>query len=357
VSSQGGAPSRADLLTPLARRCAARSWRPGCCLHAPRCRLSGTWPPPSLPPLLACPAQPTQPPRRPSGLQLAGGGASVEELLRELQWLCEDAVSSWRAADAAERSPGDAWRTLQRSGALGSAGTAATLRASLHELKALWRSRLHDRQPFQYTVATAHWRDLVLAVGPGVLIPRPETEALVDFAEAALLAQPQLRHATWADAGTGSGALAVALSRLLPLDAPAVVALDVSPVPLAYATANAQRAGHPGRVVTMQGSWLAPLLLQRGRGCLGGLLSNPPYIPNQRLPALQPEVGRHEPHLALDGGGVDGADALRALVSDATQGEHFLHLRVSLRVHLTQCRASAPRRRLHGAGDGRRGTS
>ena len=101
----------------------------------------------------------------------------------------------------------------------------------------LWLSRV----PLQYLTGSAHWRDLVLAVGPGVLIPRPETELMVDFAEQvgpqakcsdsarcmhtntmplqdtmqAMLQNPKLASGTWADLGTGSGALAVATARHL----------------------------------------------------------------------------------------------------------------------------------------------
>lgn len=65
---------------------------------------------------------------------------------------------------------------------------------------------LQERYPFQYLVGAAHWRDLVLAVGPGVLIPRPETEQMVDLAAAALSQRPHLSGLPWADLGCGSGA-------------------------------------------------------------------------------------------------------------------------------------------------------
>mmetsp|Transcript_24688 Transcript_24688/g.62121 ORF Transcript_24688/g.62121 Transcript_24688/m.62121 type:complete len:111 (+) Transcript_24688:293-625(+) len=77
-----------------------------------------------------------------------------------------------------------------------------------------------ERVPIQYLLGSCHWRDLVLAVGPGCLIPRPETELMVDFAEEVLAAARRegraLAGAPWVDLGTGSGALAVALGRMLP---------------------------------------------------------------------------------------------------------------------------------------------
>lgn len=70
--------------------------------------------------------------------------------------------------------------------------------------------------PLAYLTHSAHWRDVVLAVGPGVLIPRPETELMLDLAAAALRARPQLGRGPWLDLGTGSGALAVGLAAVLP---------------------------------------------------------------------------------------------------------------------------------------------
>jgi len=69
--------------------------------------------------------------------------------------------------------------------------------------------------PLQYLTASAHWRDLVLAVGPGTLIPRPETEQLVDLAAAAVRKSPDLATGHWLDLGTGSGALALGLASVL----------------------------------------------------------------------------------------------------------------------------------------------
>ena len=85
----------------------------------------------------------------------------------------------------------------------------------LAKLQELWRRRLQERMPLQYLTASAHWRDLVLAVGPGTLIPRPETEQLVDLATAAVRDSPDLATGHWLDLGTGSGALALGVASVL----------------------------------------------------------------------------------------------------------------------------------------------
>lgn len=203
---------------------------------------------------------------RPAALEGDGIGASASELRHELTWLLDDAVSAARDAVDAPWRPA-AWSAVARGGS--APPCALRLRAPLAALEALWRRRL-AREPFQYLVAAAHWRDLLLAVGPGVLIPRPETETLLDLVEAALKQAPGLVHGAWADVGTGSGAIAVALARMLAADAPPVAATDISAAALAYAAANAARAGVADRVVPMRGEWLAPVLAARGPACLAG---------------------------------------------------------------------------------------
>lgn len=74
---------------------------------------------------------------------------------------------------------------------------------------------LQDREPFQYLIATAHWREFVLSVSPGVLIPRPETEIFPDLVAQALAERPQLASAPWADLGTGSGIVAIGAASVL----------------------------------------------------------------------------------------------------------------------------------------------
>lgn len=173
--------------------------------------------------------------------------------------------------------------------------------------------------PLQYLTASAFWRELVLSVGPGVLIPRPETELMIDFVQEAVAASPQLAEGQWVDLGTGSGALAIGLAQALPVAA-AVWAVDVDEAPLAYAAFNARRLGLVGRVHTLRGCWYEPLAgVGVGPGQLAGILSNPPYIGTEDLPGLQAEVGRHEPMLALDGGGGLAVDSLVPICAGAVR--------------------------------------
>lgn len=153
-------------------------------------------------------------------------------------------------------------------------------------------------EPLAYLVGEREFRGLRLQVSPAVLVPRPETEHLVDWALA--LAPPGARVA---DLGTGSGAIALALRHARP-DL-ALTATDASEDALAVARANAQRLGLPVRFGA--GSWWTPLAGQR----FELVVSNPPYIAagDPHLAALA-----HEPQQALTPGG-DGLDALRAIVA------------------------------------------
>ena len=161
------------------------------------------------------------------------------------------------------------------------------------------RRRAVDREPVAYITGVKGFRRLEIAVDQRVLIPRPETETLV---EAALDVLPQ--GARVVDVGTGSGAVALALKDERPdLD---VVATDVSEDALAVARANAERLGLA--VEFVHGDLLA------GAGDVDGVVSNPPYVEDGA--ELAPEIVRHEPALALRAG-PDGLDVLRLLVPAA----------------------------------------
>jgi len=398
---------------------------------------------------------------------LGGDAPSAEDLARELGWVLEDAVAGWRTGggggggDGSGSSSGSSgsidgsgsgsgagsgsgnsgggtsapawndavgWRELageaddgrgpgsgenQGRGSDGAAADRANsssvrLRLPLPALRALWRRRLDERAPHQYLIATAHWRDLVLSVGPGVLVPRPETEMMVDLAEAALSRQEEEAEAQeraaaaaaatgtapaaapgvgeaaaaaspavpppawrpWADLGTGSGAIAIGLARMLlrrrrqrsaatvaaaaaargglaaaaaaPAEPtapalPLVFAVDKSPAAVAYARHNSRvECGlENGEVAVLEGGWRAALEAPtragdggggggggggaRRRRSFGGVLSNPPYVPRREMPGLQAEVGLHEPASALDGGDGEGDGCLRDVVAAASE--------------------------------------
>jgi len=187
-------------------------------------------------------------------------------------------------------------------------GGEALLTPWLERLDALWERRLHERLPLQYLLGRAHWRDLCLAVSPAVLIPRPETELLVDIAIEACRDRPA---PLIADLGTGSGAIAVAVARSLP--AARVFAVDASREALAIARANVEAYGLTDRIELLEGSWFAALEADLR---FDAVLSNPPYIPSAEVAGLADEVRLHEPHLALDGGS-DGLVHVRTLVAQA----------------------------------------
>jgi len=185
------------------------------------------------------------------------------------------------------------------------------VRYPLPVLSQLWHRRIRDRLPVQYLAGTTPWRHFSLIVSPDVLIPRPETEYLIDLAVDAVKhsAIPQLAAGHWADLGTGSGAIALGLADVFP--SATIHAVDRSVAALAIAQQNAQRMGLQKRIQFYQGSWWEPLDALKGQ--FKGMVSNPPYIPSGLLQELQPEVRDHEPYLALNGG-AEGLDCIQQLI-------------------------------------------
>jgi release factor glutamine methyltransferase len=162
-------------------------------------------------------------------------------------------------------------------------------------------------EPLQYLVGRQEFWGLEFRVGPGVLIPRPETEGLVE----AVVRRAQDRPVAIAEAGSGTGCIAVALATALPKSS--VTASDRSATAVLMARQNAETHGVADRVSVIQGDWLDPMAPLAGR--FDFVVSNPPYIPTAELPTLPPEV-RHEPVEALDGG-PDGMLFYRRLVNEA----------------------------------------
>lgn len=165
------------------------------------------------------------------------------------------------------------------------------------------------RIPMAYVLGTQEFMGLELRVTPSVLIPRPETEELV---QTVVDLARMTKAAHLLDIGTGSGCVSVALAHLLP--EAQIVATEISPAALELAEKNA-RAHDLGRRIR----FLKADLFQPGRRAAKGwadiAVSNPPYIPTAELPKLEPEVLR-EPRLALDGG-QDGLDAIKAIINEA----------------------------------------
>lgn len=194
------------------------------------------------------------------------------------------------------------------------------LRCSRGDLERLWREHLYESVPLQYLVGRCFWRTFELEVGPAVLIPRPETEAMIDLAAELLREQSQANGSTsvgvantlWADLGTGSGCLAMGLAQAFPQSQG--LAVDLSAEALDQAERNLKRAGLEARVLLLQGDWFQAL--KPWWGHLGLVLANPPYIPSAEVHRLHPVVRDYEPLLALDGG-EDGLMAIRSLALQA----------------------------------------
>lgn len=167
------------------------------------------------------------------------------------------------------------------------------------------------RQPLQYLTGRQEFMGLEFTVNRHVLIPRPETEHLVEAVREELR---QKAAPILVDVGTGSGAIAVSLAILLP--GAAVYALDISREALALAARNAANANVGGRIVFLPGDLLAPLRSRRLDNGIDAVVANPPYIPTDAIAALAPEVRDCEPRLALDGGS-DGLCFYRRLCREA----------------------------------------
>ena len=206
-----------------------------------------------------------------------------------------------------ELEAGLRWRELQASYLHPEA--PVQLDCSLQRLEQIWQQYCQQQVPLQHLVGRCPWRDFELEVSPAVLIPRQETELLVELAMGCFEASDAPQR--WADLGTGSGCLAVALARHWPSSCG--WAVDCSREALAVARRNAAALGllQSAAVQWCEGLWWQPL--QPLAGQLDLVVSNPPYIPSAVVDGLEPVVRDHEPRLALDGGS-DGLDALRLII-------------------------------------------
>jgi release factor glutamine methyltransferase len=173
--------------------------------------------------------------------------------------------------------------------------------------------RLLDRraanEPLPYIIGHREFFALDFEIMPAALIPRPETETLVELAIAFAHERCAGRSIAIADIGTGSGVIAVALARELPLAR--IVATDVSAAALALARCNAARHDVASRIIFVEGDLLEPLATP-----VQIIAANLPYVTTAQWESSPPEIHDHEPHLALDGG-QDGLDLIRRLLEQA----------------------------------------
>jgi release factor glutamine methyltransferase len=180
----------------------------------------------------------------------------------------------------------------------------------LNQFRPLLKRRA-SREPLQYILGCQPFRELELIVRPGVLIPRPETEQLVDEVLQWFLSE-EVDRPTALDIGTGSGAIALSLAAE---SGAKVVATDISSVALDLARSNAEAAGLEALVEFREGSIFEPI---PATARFDAIVSNPPYVREKDEPLLEPEVLDWEPREALFSG-KDGLDVIRDLVAGAFQ--------------------------------------
>ncbi len=164
--------------------------------------------------------------------------------------------------------------------------------------------------PLQYLLGDTEFYGQRIFVAPGVFIPRPETESVIEagLSRLAPMAARAGRPLSLLDLGTGSGCLAITLARHLP--ACHVVGVELSWKALCVARVNVARQRLSARIQLVLGRWAEPL-----RGPFDGIISNPPYVPSAQVDHLPLDV-RQEPRLSLDGGS-DGLRDLLHILSDA----------------------------------------
>ncbi|MGK0176548.1 MAG: release factor glutamine methyltransferase [Lentimonas sp.] len=168
-------------------------------------------------------------------------------------------------------------------------------------------SRRASREPLQYIIGTVEFYGMELSADSRALIPRHETEELIEKVVKQLPEAP----GKILDLGTGSGVLALAFANEYP--EAQIDAVDISPSALSLARENAQSLGFESRVQFHEGSWFSPL--DRGGNQYDLIVANPPYLTQKEMATAEPEVASHEPHEALVSG-ADGLDAIRAIFSE-----------------------------------------
>ena len=218
--------------------------------------------------------------------------AGVSNAKSEALWLLESALGITRLDIHAEPQ----------------ASVRPTLWAYAH---AVFKRRARG-EPLQYILGTQPFRGLEIIVRPGVLIPRPETQLIIEEVHAILDSREKLRMA---DIGTGSGCLAVALAIEFPYAE--LYATDCSVAAIDVAVDNAKKNLVEDRIRFFLGDLLEPLtVLPEAKGELSVIVANPPYVPTHHLGNLPRDVRDFEPHLALDGG-MDGLSFYWRLLSEA----------------------------------------
>jgi release factor glutamine methyltransferase len=234
----------------------------------------------------------------------------VDVLLRTERWLREKGIPGPRREAELLLSHALGMERLQ----LYLAHDRPMNEAELATLRELVRRR-GAREPLAWILGTQAFHAIDLVVEPGVLVPRPDTETLVDaFLAAVPVDEPGPIYV--ADVGCGSGAIGLAVAHARP--AVRLYAIDIDDTPLRVTKRNVEALGLKDRVAVLRGDLLDPVPADRR---IDWVLSNPPYIPSRGIDALEPEVSRWEPRRALDGG-ADGLEPYRRLVPQAARRAH-----------------------------------
>lgn len=236
----------------------------------------------------------------------ATGGRPVRELLRE----ATQRLQAVHAADDIDEARLQAELLyglatgLDRAQVI-AAGNDVAAPAAVEAFEALIERRV-QHEPFAYILGKREFFGMTFEVGPGCLVPRPETETLVEAALEAIKAHPEARRLVRvADIGTGSGAIALSVARHAPNTK--IYAVDVSTEALQWAGKNMRRFGLQDRVVLLAGDLAEPLIEP-----IDVLLANLPYVPTDEFEALPAQIREREPRLAVEGG-PDGVELIARL--------------------------------------------
>ena len=184
------------------------------------------------------------------------------------------------------------------------------LKQNLKFLVTIWDEHLLKSCPIQYLCGITYWRDLKLKVTNKVLIPRPETELIVDIVFNVF--RKKSEKLFFAELGTGSGAISIALALAYPFSEG--VATDIDQDALEIATKNYLNSSKQSNLKFYCGNWWSPL--ENFKGKLDLAISNPPYIPKDTYEKLPKEVKNFEPKVALLGG-EDGLKHIREIIQKA----------------------------------------
>ena len=184
------------------------------------------------------------------------------------------------------------------------------LKKNLDHLESIWHDHLLNSSPIQYLCGITFWRDLKLKVTNKVLIPRPETELIVDIVFN--IFGKKSNKFLFAELGTGSGAISIALALAYPLSHG--MATDIDQNALEVAIRNHRNSSKQSNLKFFCGNWWSPL--ESFKGKLDLAISNPPYIPRDTYEKLPKEVKNFEPKIALLGG-EDGLKHIKEIIQKA----------------------------------------